>query len=141
MRKFAFSLSVFLPVFVMAFQSAYAQKPYTDLVPKQFNRILQTNPRAMAIDTRMLTKYERERIPGAKPAPYSEILEALTDTLPPDKPLLVYCGYDERSPTVCRMLAREMGFKNVFRLKGGLRRWKKQNLPLDTLSIETGLNH
>lgn len=112
---------------------AHAQKPWKDLPPEQFNRIRATSPGAVLIDTRMEAKYERERIPGALPAPYSEELEALTDTLSPQTPLLIYCGDDERSTTVCRMLTEEMGFVNVFRLKGGLRRWKKENLPLDTL--------
>ena len=111
---------------------AHAQQPWKDLPPEQFNRIRETNPGAVLIDTRMEAKYERERIPGALPAPYSEELEALTDTLNPQTPLLIYCGHDERSTTVCRMLTEEMGFVSVFRLKGGLRRWKKENLPLDT---------
>jgi len=116
----------------------HARKPWKDLPPKQFHRVMQNNPDAVIIDTRMLPKYERDRIPGAKPAPYSEQLKALTDTLSPQTSLLVYCGYDHRSPTVCEMLTKEMGFRNVFRLKGGLVRWQKQNLPLDTTSLETG---
>ncbi len=109
-----------------------SQQSWKDLPPKQFNRIRETNTRAVLIDTRMEAKYERERIPGARPAPYSEELRALTDTLGPQTPLLIYCGADERSTTVCEMLTEEMGFRNVFRLKGGLRRWKKENLPVDT---------
>ena len=97
-----------------------------------------TNPEAVIIDTRMLPKYERERIPGARPAPYTDELKALTDTLSPKTTLLIYCGADERSTTVCEMLTGEMGFKNVFRLKGGLYRWKKQNLPLAEESLEAG---
>ena len=117
---------------------ARAQKPWKDLPPEQFHRIMQANPEAMVIDTRMLPKYERERIPGARPAPYSEELKALTDTLSRQRTLLVYCGYDDRSPAVCELLTKEMGFVNVFRLKGGLYRWKKQNLPLDESSLEAG---
>jgi len=116
----------------------HTQKPWQDLPPKQFHQIMQTNPEAIIIDTRMLPKYERERIPGAQPAPYSEELKALTDTFDPQTPLLIYCGADERSTTVCEMLTEEMGFTNVFRLKGGLYRWQKQNLPLDQSSVEAG---
>ena len=116
----------------------HTQKPWQDLPPKQFHQIMQTNPEAIIIDTRMLPKYERERIPGAHPAPYSDELKALTDTISPKTPLLIYCGADERSTTVCEMLTEEMGFTNVFRLKGGLYRWQKQNLPLDQSSVEAG---
>jgi rhodanese-related sulfurtransferase len=100
---------------------------------------MQQHPDALVLDTRMIEKYERNRIPGATAAPYTEVLEAITDTLQNDRRLLVYCGHDERSTYVCRMLTKEMGFVNVYRLKGGLRRWEKENLPLDTSAVRTGL--
>ena len=129
-KKYIFA-AILAVLMTWMFQPAHAQKPWQDLPPKQFHSIMQANPEAIIIDTRMLPKYKRERIPGAKPAPYTDELKALTDTLSPKTPLLIYCGAHERSTTVCEMLTGEMGFKNVFRLKGGLHRWKKQNLPLD----------
>jgi len=112
---------------------------FTNLSPLEFHAHMQQHPDALILDTRMAAKYERNRIPGARPAPYTEALKALTDTLDKDHRLLVYCGHDERSTHVCRMLTREMGFENVYRLQGGLRRWEKENLPLDTTAVRTGL--
>lgn len=118
---------------------AFPGQPWKELPPKKFHAQIQAHPEAMILDTRMVEKYERNRIPGAQPAPYTEALKALTDTLAKDHRLLVYCGHDDRSTHVARMLNKEMGFKNVFRLKGGLIKWEKENLPLDTTAVRTGL--
>ena len=120
---------------------AHAQKGWKDLSPQKFHQHQQTHPDALILDTRMIEKYRRERIPGALAAPRTKVLKAITDTLAADRQLMIYCGEDERSTYVCRLLTKEMGFSRVFRLKGGLYRWKKENLPVDTTAAPAGSGH
>ena len=145
-KAFAFCLSSLLLtpyslllLFLLTASLTAPAQSFTNLSPRAFHTQMQQHPDALILDTRMIEKYERNRIPGAQPAPYTEALKAITDTLSKDRRLLVYCGHDERSTYVCRMLTKEMGFVNVFRLKGGLIRWEKENLPLDTAAVRTGL--
>ena len=128
-----------LTLFILTSAFTAPAQPFTNLSPSEFQAHVQQHPDAIILDTRMIVKYERNRIPGAQPAPHTEALKVLTDTLSKDHRLLVYCGHNERSTYVCRMLTKEMGFVNVFRLKGGLIRWEKENLPLDTVAVRTGL--
>ncbi len=48
-----------------------------------------------------------------------------------DHLIMVYCGLEIRSPGVIKILVN-MGFNNVYELKGGLQKWKKLKLPMVT---------
>lgn len=70
-----------------------------------------------------------DRIPGAVQVGRADLagIEQLVPTL--DSPILVYCGVGDQSRTVAEHLA-ELGYRNVFSLAGGIRRWRSEGRPV-----------
>ena len=101
------------------------------IIPEDFYVKIESNPDAMVLDTRIRSEYAEDRIPGARFAGKREKLDQLVDSVDNATPVYIYCEYEDRSATVCRILKREKQFKNVYMLKGGYDMWKKVNLPVD----------
>ncbi|UOU97218.1 thioredoxin domain-containing protein [Chryseobacterium daecheongense] len=66
---------------------------------------------------------------------FSEKAKAL-DT---DKPIFVYCMSGPRSTAAAAKL-REMGFKNVYEMQGGMMKWRNANLPEIKASTSAGMS-
>jgi rhodanese-related sulfurtransferase len=60
---------------------------------------------------------------------YDPEFKAKLDQLDKTKPLLIYCKSGRRSGIVMSTL-RELGFKEVYNLQGGILSWTKAGLPL-----------
>jgi hydroxyacylglutathione hydrolase len=67
--------------------------------------------RAHVLDVRGLSEFDTGHVPGALNVPHTRI-GLNVDTLPVDKPLLVYCNSGARSAAAVAMLAR-LGFNSV----------------------------
>ncbi len=102
-----------------------------EIIPEDFYVEMESNPDALVLDTRIRSEYAEERIPGALFAGNRENLDQLTDTISKSTPVYIYCDYEDRSSTVCRIMKEEKEFSNVYILKGGFEMWKKVNLPVD----------
>ena len=102
-----------------------------EVIPEDFYVQMESNPEALVLDTRIPSEFAEERIPGARYAGSRENLDQLTDTISRSIPVYIYCDYEDRSSTVCRILKEEKQFRNVYILKGGFNMWKKVNLPVD----------
>lgn len=72
---------------------------------------------SLLLDVRSVSEYARWHIPGALNIPHTQ-LRASLDTLPRDKPLLVYCRTGFRSYLALRIL-KQAGFASVATLSGG----------------------
>ncbi len=85
-----------------------------------------TNPEIQLIDVRTPKEYEGGHIENATLIDYfsSNFKETLL-TLDKEKPLYLYCRSGGRSRKAAKILA-EMGFKEIYDLKGGYMAWKKQ---------------
>lgn len=103
-----------------------------EAIPEDLYVQIETNPDALVLDTRIESEYAEERIPGARFAGKREKLDQLVDSLDKTTPVYIYCDYEDRSSSVCRILKKEKGFQNVYLLEGGYEMWKKVNLPVDT---------
>ncbi len=69
------------------------------------------------------------RIPGSLLIPLPE-LEVRADEIPADRPTVVLCHSGSRSALATQQLQKK-GLTQVANLRGGLRAWKAQGLPLD----------
>ncbi len=69
------------------------------------------------------------RIPGSLLIPLPE-LEGRADEIPADRPTVVLCHSGSRSALATQQLQKK-GLTQVANLRGGLRAWKAQGLPLD----------
>jgi hydroxyacylglutathione hydrolase len=58
------------------------------------------------------------------------ILDRL-DELPQDKDIIVQCGGGVRSMVVASLLQKH-GFNRVLNLSGGIEKWERDGLPLET---------
>ena len=130
MRKNSIVL-ILLLITSCAVQKQKSEVHCPKIIPEDFYVKMESNPEVLVLDTRIRSEYAEDRIPGARFAGKREKLNELVDSIDKATPVYIYCEYEDRSSTVCRILKEEKQFKNVFMLKGGYDMWKKVNLPLD----------
>jgi SulP family sulfate permease len=80
------------------------------------------------IDVREPEEYHYGHFAEAINRPLSELLTSEPD-LPRDRPILLICRTGRRSRRAMRYLL-DLGFDNVFNLRGGILSWKASDLPL-----------
>jgi rhodanese-related sulfurtransferase len=88
----------------------------------------------MVLDVRDLGEYDTGHIIDSRHIPAKEIAER-ADTLKKykEKPVLICCESGMASAGAAKAL-KALGFSKVATLKGGLRSWRQENLPL----VKTG---
>lgn len=91
---------------------------------------------ALLLDTRPLDEFKLSRIPGAVFAGKKTELYKLLMKERKTKCCFVYCQYGEKRAFEVMKILRSKGFHNVFHLKGGLQRWMKEGLSIDSVLIE-----
>jgi rhodanese-related sulfurtransferase len=101
---------------------------------EEFYIVLNSSVVPLIIDTRIAGEFAKYRIPGAVLAESRSELNRTTDSLDRDRPIFLYCEYDERSQEACRILT-ERGFRNVYNLEGGLIAWRRAGYELDRKRI------
>ncbi|MGM0503838.1 MAG: rhodanese-like domain-containing protein [Bacteroidota bacterium] len=133
MKKIFIMLFLFYNIF-----NIYAQNEqddyYINLDADQFYLAVNTQE-VFLIDVRLFKKYRKNRIEGALPAANKESLISLCEKTDPHTPVYLYCDDGDRSSTAAEILGKELGFKKVYNLKGGLRQWTNR-YPLDESKIK-----
>ncbi len=97
--------------------------------PERFQE-LAGDPAALVIDIREPEEYQRGHIPGAGSLPL-RLLPQSGSALPRDRTLLLSCRSGRRSSRALTMLV-EMGFTNVYGMRGGILAWRAEGLPVTT---------
>lgn len=87
------------------------------------------NKGALIIDVRPSSAYEAGHIVNAKNITMEAIEADQNVHKKKNKPLLTVCENGMTSGKAANLL-RKAGFESVFSLKGGLRQWRSENLPL-----------
>jgi len=88
------------------------------------------------VDVREVEEYAQARIPGAALLPLSEFM-ARYGEIPKDRPVVLYCRTGNRSWQAAAWLA-SLGYDQVLNLEGGIVRWYRAGLPVDTTPVEVG---
>ena len=83
---------------------------------------------AAVLDVREPDEFDSGHIEGAVHMPLGDIA-ANIDTLPRDRPIVIYCGHGERAASAVSMLERA-GFESLLNLKGGFGGWREAGLPV-----------
>src|SRR5262245_57681229 len=100
----------------------------SDVSPGDAVRLL--NGGAVVIDVREAKDYEAGHIIDARSIPAAELGERAEQLKKfKEKPVLVYCDAGFDSAKAARTL-RDQGFAKVVTLRGGLRGWRQDNLPI-----------
>ncbi|HZD77717.1 MAG TPA: MBL fold metallo-hydrolase [Acidobacteriaceae bacterium] len=81
----------------------------------------------LAIDVRTPREHEQKHIDGSLSVPLNH-LAATMETLPKDRPLLVYCAGGYRS-SIAASLLQGGGFASVSEIAGGFAAWEAAGLP------------
>ncbi len=84
----------------------------------------------LLLDVRTPADYDEGHIPGAKNLPYIEIARSIPQLREwTDGRVVIYDETGKRSALVANKLIRD-GFQNVYVLKGHLKEWRADRLPL-----------
>jgi rhodanese-related sulfurtransferase len=100
------------------------------ITPKQASDLIQRNrgnPNFVIIDDREPMAYKSGHIANAINVPYGTDFSSRIGQMDKNKTYLVYC------PTGCGKtsgIMKELGFKEVYEIQGGLSAWKSQGLPI-----------
>lgn len=129
MRRFLV-LSLLLVVSLQLWAEGDDDKVIVVLSPMDFYEKLKASNEALIIDTRPASDYEDFRMPNSVSAPQRSVLFPILEQANKNAPVFVYCGMGAKSGIVCKLI-KEKGFKKVYNLKGGLRSWKRKDMPLD----------
>ncbi|RLD61565.1 MAG: hypothetical protein DRI95_14090 [Bacteroidetes bacterium] len=93
------------------------------ITPLQLKKKIANEDELFIIDTRENTSFLKP-IDSAIRLPASKIMEKL-DTLPKEKPIILYCSHGVDSFFLMNILITEYGYTDVYSLKSGLEGWHK----------------
>lgn len=103
-----------------------------DLGASEFQTALASESGAQVLDVRTIDEFQNGHIEGALNADVSSAaFQQIASGLDKDKTVFVYCLSGARSASAAGML-KEMGFKSIVNLTGGMLAWQSANLPIAT---------
>ena len=103
-----------------------------DLGATEFQTALTAESKAQILDVRTIDEFQNGHIEGAINADMSSAaFKQIASGLDKDKTVFVYCLSGARSASAAGML-KEMGFKSIVNLTGGMLAWQSANLPVAT---------
>jgi hydroxyacylglutathione hydrolase len=107
------------------------QVALTESLNAQFAAELLSSDRPpLIIDVRTPREREQKHIAGSVGVPLNHLMEN-TETLPKDRPLLVYCAGGYRS-SIAASLLQNKGFEGVAEIAGGITAWEAAKLPVQS---------
>jgi rhodanese-related sulfurtransferase len=121
------AFGLFLLVTAYNYMKPSVERNYTGLKTGEALDYIKTTKDVMIIDVRNREEYQRAHIKRAKNIPLDQV-EKRKETLPTNKPILVYCQNGGRSVRAIRML-EVAGFTQLFHMDEGLRGWTKAGHP------------
>ena len=93
--------------------------------PSDLNR--QSN--VLVLDARERPEYDVSHLPNAVFIGYNSFEKKTLDTVPKDKPIVVYCSIGYRSEKIGEKL-KKMGYTKVYNLYGSIFEWLNQGYPI-----------
>jgi glyoxylase-like metal-dependent hydrolase (beta-lactamase superfamily II)/rhodanese-related sulfurtransferase len=90
--------------------------------------LLSSSEPPLVIDVRTPREHEQKHIEGSLSVPLSRLVENV-ETLPKNRPLLVYCAGGYRS-SIGASLLQSRGFEPVCEIAGGIAGWEAAKLPV-----------
>jgi rhodanese-related sulfurtransferase len=104
---------------------------YQMVGPEDFLTMIRFKENAVLIDVRLPFEFRKERIENAINIPVTKNFRKRTAKLGINKEsvLLLYCTTDVRSNWAASRLY-DLGFRNLYSLKGGIEAWKLKGLPV-----------
>ena len=113
--------------------SCGAKEGQQDLGASEFQSAMAGESGAQVLDVRTIDEFQNGHIEGAINADINTplVFAQIASKLAKDKTVFVYCLSGARSASAAGML-KEMGFKSIVNLTGGMLAWQSANLPIAT---------
>ncbi len=107
-------------------------KNIKNLEPKAFSETLKTTTNAQIIDVRTPQEFAAGHLENAQNIDWlGDNFDANAQKLDKTKPIFIYCKTNNRSSQAAEKL-EELGFKNIYNMKGGLLKWDAEGLSKPT---------
>lgn len=118
-------LLILVFTFFLQINHAFSQKEVKSLTPEKFEKAANKSKKGVILDIRTPEEVADGHIEGAEFADFMNVdFEKKISTLDKEKAYFVYCRSAKRTiPATEKM--KEMGFKKVYMLEGGLNNWIK----------------
>jgi rhodanese-related sulfurtransferase len=95
-----------------------------EIIPEEYNKIREAGIPHLLLDVRQTWEVAKAKITPSINIPMDDLLNRV-DELEKDQKIIVYCHHGVRSLNVCFFL-RELGFKDVLSLTGGIELWSSK---------------
>lgn len=123
------SIGLYIISAILIFTFAFAKQGNT-LKPKEFAQKIKATPNAQVIDVRTPGEFKTGFIEGAVNIDWNGgDFDTHISTVDKNKPTFVYCRSGKRSADAAEEM-REMGFKEVYELSGGIQAWEFSEMPI-----------
>jgi thioredoxin len=135
-------LNLFTAFVILLISCSNGQNNNNTLPAIAFSDKIKSLPDAAVIDVRTPEEYQKGYLPNAINIDWNGgDFETKINAYDKSKPVFVYCLSGARSGKAAEKM-RDMGFKEVYALKGGILKWRAANLPETTNSAitTTGMN-
>lgn len=107
-----------------------AKRLIKEIAPAETLRRMKKKNPPLIIDVREDHEWEKGHIAGARHLGRGIIERDIEELVPdPSTEIILYCGGGYRSALAADNL-RKMGYRNVFSMKGGWRRWNTNRYPI-----------
>ncbi|WP_038028838.1 rhodanese-like domain-containing protein [Thermonema rossianum] len=130
MKAFAVSIISILFLLLTACSGSSQSQGVKDLDAQAFAQQLKKEP-GVVLDVRTPEEYSEGHLPNAQLLNfYDDDFRSKLQQLDKDKTYYVYCRSGGRSSRAVALM-KELGFKKVYNLKGGIMQWQAQKLPVE----------
>jgi rhodanese-related sulfurtransferase len=130
MKKITLALAALCLLFVSACTNAQNDSAKTELSPAEFTKEIQNVPDAQILDVRTHSEFASGHLQNAKNIDWNgSNFQTEVAQLDKEKPVLIYCQSGRRSDAAADKM-RDMGFKNVLELDGGMNAWNAAEMPV-----------
>lgn len=136
-RAFRLLLFLSLAFFPFCFRG-YADTLHNTLLSTEEAQKLMSDEGSnlLILDVRTPAEYGGGHIANAQNVDFfGPVFEQEINRLDRDRPVLVYCQTGRRSEAAAQIL-KKADFKKIYDLKGGIKAWKKANLPITEKSTD-----
>ena len=129
MKKLIYGfLAIDVVIFAILAMNGGLKPPKYDLKPAAFQEAVEAG--GFLVDVRTPSEYEDVYIPGATLVNWKgDEFATKIQKYDKSKPIYIYCRSGMRASRAKRKM-NKLGFKEVYNLKGGLKAWAKEKLPV-----------
>jgi rhodanese-related sulfurtransferase len=106
---------------------------FLPILPSRAKSLLDGGETVTFIDLRESEEFKRERLPGAQSIPLKE-LQARHNKVPKSGRVVLYCtcGVGNIEEAFAYQTLRNLGYRNVSVLEGGISEWRRLGYPIET---------